>query len=198
MKRRRRCGSTRSARKRFRSWWMRRSCVPEVERYPIVEVALRTITADWARDMMYKMADGRTVHTYQNGGCPPPRNRSRAEIALLQQQLANPDAYLPAGADEQARAAAETRVAGGARGVGGAVPGGAGRVRAAGGRPERSAAFRTCMGHMTRRGRRRASSGRAYLSVTKPGMEGPGGSVEYQQSGRWRGPAVPPSTRTAT
>ena len=33
-------------------------CVPDVERYPIVEVVLRTITADWARDMMYKMADG--------------------------------------------------------------------------------------------------------------------------------------------
>ena len=81
-------------------------CVPDVERYPIVEVMLRTITADWARDMMYKMADGKTIHTYQNE-VPTTKEQIEAEIALLQQQLANPDAYLPAGADEQARAEAE-------------------------------------------------------------------------------------------
>ena len=80
--------------------------VPDAERYPIVEVILRTITADWARDMMYKMADGKTIHTYQNE-VPTTKEQIEAEIALLQQQLANPDAYLPAGADEQARAEAE-------------------------------------------------------------------------------------------
>ena len=81
-------------------------CVPDVERYPIVEVVLRTITADWARDMMYKMADGKTIHTYQNE-VPTTKEQIEGEITLLQQQLANPDAYLPAGADEQTRAAAE-------------------------------------------------------------------------------------------
>lgn len=81
-------------------------CVPDVERYPIVEVVLRTITADWARDMMYKMADGKTIYTYQTE-TPTTKEQIEAEIALLQQQLANPDAYLPAGADEQTRAAAE-------------------------------------------------------------------------------------------
>ena len=81
-------------------------CVPDVERYPIVEVVLRTITADWARDMMYKMADGKTIHTYQNE-VPSTKEQIEGEITLLQQQLANPDAYLPAGADEQTRAAAE-------------------------------------------------------------------------------------------
>ena len=81
-------------------------CVPDVERYPIVEVVLRTITADWARDMMYKMADGKTIYTYQTE-TPTTKEQIEAEIALLQQQLANPDAYLPAGADEQARAEAE-------------------------------------------------------------------------------------------
>ena len=81
-------------------------CVPDVERYPIVEVILRTITADWARDMMYKMADGKTIYTYQTE-TPTTKEQIEAEIALLQQQLANPDAYLPAGADEQTRAAAE-------------------------------------------------------------------------------------------
>ena len=81
-------------------------CVPDVERYPIVEVILRTITADWARDMMYKMADGKTIHTYQNE-VPTTKEQIEGEITLLQQQLANPDAYLPAGADEQTRAAAE-------------------------------------------------------------------------------------------
>ena len=80
--------------------------VPEVERYPIVEVTLRTITVDWARDMMYKMADGRKVYTYQTETAAT-KEQIEAEIALLQQQLANPDAYLPAGADEQARAEAE-------------------------------------------------------------------------------------------
>ena len=81
-------------------------CVPDVERYPIVEVVLRTITADWARDMMYKMADGKTIHTYQNE-VPTTKEQIEGEITLLLQQLANPDAYLPAGADEQTRAAAE-------------------------------------------------------------------------------------------
>ena len=81
-------------------------CVPDVERYPIVEVTPRTITADWARDMMYKMADGKTIHTYQNE-VPTTKEQIEGEITLLQQQLANPDAYLPAGADEQTRAAAE-------------------------------------------------------------------------------------------
>ena len=81
-------------------------CVPDVERYPIVEVVLRTVTADWARDMMYKMADGKTIHTYQNE-VPTTKEQIEGEITLLQQQLANPDAYLPAGADEQTRAAAE-------------------------------------------------------------------------------------------
>ena len=81
-------------------------CVPDVERYPIVEVVLRTITADWARDMMYKMADGKTIHTYQNE-VPTTKEQIEGEITLLQQQLANPDAYLPAGADEQTRAEAE-------------------------------------------------------------------------------------------
>ena len=81
-------------------------CVPDVERYPIVEVMLRTITADWARDMMYKMANGKTIHTYQNE-VPSTKEQIEGEITLLQQQLANPDAYLPAGADEQTRAAAE-------------------------------------------------------------------------------------------
>ena len=81
-------------------------CVPDVERYPIVEVVLRTVTADWARDMMYKMADGKTIYTYQTE-TPTTKEQIEAEIALLQQQLANPDAYLPAGADEQTRAAAE-------------------------------------------------------------------------------------------
>ena len=81
-------------------------CVPDVERYPIVEVVLRTITADWARDMMYKMANGKTIHTYQNE-VPTTKEQIEGEITLLQQQLANPDAYLPAGADEQTRAAAE-------------------------------------------------------------------------------------------
>ena len=81
-------------------------CVPDVERYPIVEVVLRTITADWARDMMYKMADGKTIHTYQNE-VSTTKEQIEGEITLLQQQLANPDAYLPAGADEQTRAAAE-------------------------------------------------------------------------------------------
>ena len=81
-------------------------CVPDVERYPIVEVVLRTVTADWARDMMYKMADGKTIHTYQNE-VPTTKEQIEGEIALLQQQLANPDAYLPAGADEQTRAEAE-------------------------------------------------------------------------------------------
>ncbi len=80
--------------------------VPDVERYPIVEVTLRTITADWARDMMYKMANGKTIHTYQNE-VPTTKEQIEGEITLLQQQLANPDAYLPAGADEQTRAAAE-------------------------------------------------------------------------------------------
>lgn len=80
--------------------------VPEVERYPIVEVTPRTITADWARDMMYKMADGKTIYTYQTE-TPTTKEQIEAEIALLQQQLANPDAYLPAGADEQTRAEAE-------------------------------------------------------------------------------------------
>ena len=80
--------------------------VPDAERYPIVEVVLRTITADWARDMMYKMADGKTIYTYQTE-TPTTKEQIEAEIALLQQQLANPDAYLPAGADEQARAEAE-------------------------------------------------------------------------------------------
>ena len=81
-------------------------CVPDVERYPIVEVVLRTVTADWARDMMYKMANGKTIHTYQNE-VPSTKEQIEGEITLLQQQLANPDAYLPAGADEQTRAAAE-------------------------------------------------------------------------------------------
>ena len=81
-------------------------CVPDVERYPIVEVVLRTVTADWARDMMYKMAGGKTIHTYQNE-VPTTKEQIEGEITLLQQQLANPDAYLPAGADEQTRAAAE-------------------------------------------------------------------------------------------
>ena len=81
-------------------------CVPDVERYPIVEVVLRTVTADWARDMMYKMANGKTIHTYQNE-VPTTKEQIEGEITLLQQQLANPDAYLPAGADEQTRAAAE-------------------------------------------------------------------------------------------
>ena len=81
-------------------------CVPDVERYPIVEVMLRTITADWARDMMYKMANGKTIHTYQNE-VPSTKEQIEGEITLLQQQLANPDAYLPAGADEQTRAEAE-------------------------------------------------------------------------------------------
>ena len=81
-------------------------CVPDVERYPIVEVVLRTVTADWARDMMYKMADGKTIHTYQNE-VPTTKEQIEGEITLLQQQLANPDAHLPAGADEQTRAAAE-------------------------------------------------------------------------------------------
>ena len=81
-------------------------CVPDVERYPIVEVMLRTVTADWARDMMYKMANGKTIHTYQNE-VPTTKEQIEGEITLLQQQLANPDAYLPAGADEQTRAAAE-------------------------------------------------------------------------------------------
>lgn len=80
--------------------------VPDAERYPIVEVILRTITADWARDMMYKMADGRKVYTYQTETAAT-KEQIEAEIALLQQQLANPDAYLPTGADEQARAEAE-------------------------------------------------------------------------------------------
>ena len=80
--------------------------VPDAERYPIVEVTLRTITADWARDMMYKMADGKTIYTYQTE-TPTTKEQIEAEIALLQQQLANPDAYLPAGADEQTRAEAE-------------------------------------------------------------------------------------------
>ena len=80
--------------------------VPDVERYPIVEVTPRTVTADWARDMMYKMADGRTMYTYQNE-VPTTKEQIEAEIALLQQQLANPDDYLVAGMDEQARAEAE-------------------------------------------------------------------------------------------
>ena len=81
-------------------------CVPDVERYPIVEVVLRTITTDWARDMMRKMANGEKVYTYQSE-IAASKEQIEGEITLLQQQLANPDAYLPAGADEQTRAAAE-------------------------------------------------------------------------------------------
>ncbi len=80
--------------------------VPNVEQYPIVEVTPRTITADWARDMMNRMADGRTMYSYRTE-VPTTKEQIEAEIALLQQQLANPDDYLVAGMDEQARAEAE-------------------------------------------------------------------------------------------
>lgn len=81
--------------------------VPDAERYPIVEVTPRTVTADWAREMMRKMANGKKVYTYQTETAAT-KEQIEAEIALLQQQLANPDAYLPAGADEQARVEAES------------------------------------------------------------------------------------------
>lgn len=76
--------------------------VPDVGQFPVAEVVGGSYDAVWARTMMECMADGRALYTYETE-IPVTRDKIAAEIALIQSQLADPEAHLPKGMAEAER-----------------------------------------------------------------------------------------------
>ena len=76
--------------------------VPDVGRFPVAEVVGGSYDAAWARTIMERMADGRALYTYETE-IPATKEKIAAEIALIQEILADPEAHLPKGISEAER-----------------------------------------------------------------------------------------------
>lgn len=75
---------------------------PDVGRLPVAEVVSGNYDAAWARTIMERMADGRALYTYETE-IPATKEKIAAEIALIQEILADPEAHLPKGISEAER-----------------------------------------------------------------------------------------------
>lgn len=76
--------------------------VPDVGRFPVAEVVGGSYDAAWARTMMERMADGRSLYTYETE-IPVTKDKIAEEITLIQDLLADPEAHLSKGMAETER-----------------------------------------------------------------------------------------------
>ena len=76
--------------------------VPDATRYPVVEIEQRVFTTDWMRNLLQIMSEGNPIYTYENE-TPQTKGQILGEITSLQDMLANPENYLPAGLSDEVR-----------------------------------------------------------------------------------------------